>query len=339
MTRNTIRNPQSALRNGFTLVELLVVIGIIAVLISILLPALSRARGAAQSVQCLSNLRQLGMASLMFAHEHKGYIPTATTDSWVNPARTGRRPKVADENMVKFAYRGDASGRYTKDWCSSLIPYLGGKATLPSGAAVTLDNTFLSNPTKQTKMFQCPSDQWLDAGAGTYDNGYKIFNNVDNSGGYYPVSYGINADVATVVVGGVARFDESGIINVVRTATSTMTFSSDCKLSKIQGASDVMLFADCGTRPQVTMGTPLDHNNALYYTTNSMNFGPAPLSEMGKLSGVALTPWLQARIPYGRHNTKGNNQATARINVAFADGHGETVLRSDFSRVRISPWR
>lgn len=65
-------------RSGFTLVELLVVIGTIAILAALLLPALSRARAQARSTQCVSNLRQLFLANTMYADEYNGhYVPAA----------------------------------------------------------------------------------------------------------------------------------------------------------------------------------------------------------------------------------------------------------------------
>ncbi len=62
-------------RTAFTLVELLVVMGIISVLIAILLPAMSKAREQAKSVQCLSNLRQIGLGILQYAGDYQYRIP------------------------------------------------------------------------------------------------------------------------------------------------------------------------------------------------------------------------------------------------------------------------
>jgi prepilin-type N-terminal cleavage/methylation domain-containing protein/prepilin-type processing-associated H-X9-DG protein len=67
-------------KKGFTLIELLVVIAIIALLMGILMPALSRARNQGRAVVCLSNLKQIGLARHMYSDAYNGYVPRAMND-------------------------------------------------------------------------------------------------------------------------------------------------------------------------------------------------------------------------------------------------------------------
>ena len=64
--------------HGFTLIELLVVISIIAVLVSVFLPALRRVRSAGDNAQCLSNIRQIYLATFLFAEDNDGFLPSPT---------------------------------------------------------------------------------------------------------------------------------------------------------------------------------------------------------------------------------------------------------------------
>jgi prepilin-type N-terminal cleavage/methylation domain-containing protein len=116
-------------RGGFTLVELLVVIGIIALLISILLPVLGRARDQANRVACLSNIRQIGMGFRMYAGDNKDWCPfSAPLDL----------PNDLPEEYIHW--RGGIKGAGITS--SSIAKYLGGE----------------NSPETLEKIFRCPSD-------------------------------------------------------------------------------------------------------------------------------------------------------------------------------------
>jgi prepilin-type N-terminal cleavage/methylation domain-containing protein/prepilin-type processing-associated H-X9-DG protein len=137
-------------RGGFTLVELLVVIGIIALLISILLPSLSRAREAANQVTCQSQQKQIVLGMIMHASQHKGYMPL------VGLIAQGTTPAaVGDPYQEKYDYYGTGSTFNLMSIMGALGPQLGQVVRTDTLANLELDmqTGFLR------KVFVCPSDR------------------------------------------------------------------------------------------------------------------------------------------------------------------------------------
>ena len=129
-------------KRGFTLVELLVVIGIIAVLISILLPALGKAREQARTLACASNLRQLMYGFIMFANEHKQTMPGGWYD------RTNKDQAKQDWLLGSGDWTGAPAA-------GTIYPYIKNRLT-----------------------YRCPSQDSYKAGFGAGTNGrfdYSMF--------------------------------------------------------------------------------------------------------------------------------------------------------------------
>lgn len=136
MIKHTPRTATRAL--GFTLVELLVVIGIIAVLVGILLPALSRARERGNQVKCMANLKQIGLAMQIYTNDNKGMLPYgfAVKDSLIV------------EDPGSFQYPGE-----TSDWTTLLTNVLNRKG---SGYNNGGDAVGTSSPGTRA-LFMCPT--------------------------------------------------------------------------------------------------------------------------------------------------------------------------------------
>lgn len=170
------------------MVELLTVMGIIALLIAILMPTLNKARQASQMIVCRSNLHQIYQASLMFATEHKGVMQIAgkMVDANATPEDIG------DPQQTLYAYYTDKdspeSMQRPMPLPTALALYLGSRLRTDSGEDLVAD---FENPTcGARKVFTCPA-QFDQITLGTTVSG-------QNDGWYgprLPISYAFNEGV------------------------------------------------------------------------------------------------------------------------------------------------
>ena len=109
------RSSRDKTRTAFSLVELLVVLGIIAVLISLLMPALQKARVHARTVACLSNERQIGQAMLMYANDNRGWLFPPDRGLIVGPSERWYR------FVLKCPTPIDQTSTEVKDWTPPIM--------------------------------------------------------------------------------------------------------------------------------------------------------------------------------------------------------------------------
>ena len=138
-------------RKGFSMVELLVAIGIIGLLMAILLPALSKARRQANMIQCLVNLRTIGQAAMAHVNEHGGYLPSAGWQ-WDCPGGVTNPAGLEDTAERKYMYYVDSGIKRPLPISAALAASLGVEVQTQSREALTADLA----TERIRRLFRCP---------------------------------------------------------------------------------------------------------------------------------------------------------------------------------------
>ena len=318
-----LRFKPSQSRRGFTLVELLVVIGIIALLISILLPSLNKAREAARRVKCLSNMRQIVFAMNMFSQDHNGLMPARAagtnykigTDGKTFSTISGTKADAVDlVNWISYSRVIDpfnaslgniASPNTAGDQnitFSGLAKYLGAKPFIHATPEAAAD----ASP-QLDSVFRCPSDHLEE----------RPYSGYVKDKSPYRFSYAANDNYMNPI----QLFKSGGYAGAEPLPTNkNARFGGDFngRIASIKSTSDRVLLI-CEDAQTLDDGV---------YTSQpwTWNTGVAQDLLSGRHDGNFVKTATGAS---GSANTATVRNTNARGNVVCADGHGEFMTRKE----------
>ena len=275
---------------AFTLVELLVVVGIIALLVSILLPALNKARAAAQAVQCSSNMKQLALAVTMYATDNNGWYPSndCTLPNPNNAAAAKAFPWYTDDLVGKYV--NNRTKRVGPDYVS-------------------------------TRVYFCPSVMYVVTsaqpgywGAGNMGIGYNASNSIRNNYLYYryPNVLASDPSYAAAEAGLAANNRLVARQGKIRQSAGFLLFT-DVSGGTTSEASNkfIQMYNGCARTGVAIAGTPYQGTSPVY-TTNPA--GDAVSYRHGQNANVAF---LDGHVSAYRSSMKDDLQPDTHKNTGI----------------------